>query len=146
MNAEQLKQDLNSTFPKLPVAVDYPFSSELTGVAIKADSLILMPHGLPFFDEYESSVTHDDGIHSGFAESLGSGRTSRLSSNGCSRPGSRPTRRPKQPNSFAGAAVLRVVRFWITTAPRNLDSLSTSGARIPSIEPQRVRGENQTQR
>lgn len=70
MNAEQLKHDLNSTFPKLTVAVDYPFSSELTGVAIKADSLILMPDGLPFFGEYESSVTHDDGIHSGFAEWL----------------------------------------------------------------------------
>ncbi|WP_155627484.1 hypothetical protein [Burkholderia cepacia] len=78
--------------------------------------------------------------------SLGSGRTSRLSSNGCSRSGSRPTRRRKQANSFAGAAALRVVRFWITTAPRNLDSLSTSEARIPSIEPQGGRGENQIQR
>ncbi|AXF07298.1 hypothetical protein CUJ91_04710 [Paraburkholderia graminis] len=67
MNEQQLIRDLRATFPKLNVEFDYPFSTELVGVAMRADPSTTMPDGLPIFDDYAGVETHDDGVHSGFA-------------------------------------------------------------------------------
>lgn len=67
MTESQLMQDIKATFPGFHVEIDYPFSNELVGIAIKADTSVLMPDGMPVFDDYGPEHSYDDGVHSGFS-------------------------------------------------------------------------------
>ena len=67
MTEEQLMRDLKATFPLIHVELDYAFSTELVGLALKADTSVTMPDGLPVFDDYGPEHSYDDGVHSGFS-------------------------------------------------------------------------------
>ncbi|MFM0020895.1 hypothetical protein [Paraburkholderia azotifigens] len=66
MTEQQLMQDLTATFPGLRAEVNYPFSTELVGLALKADTSVLMPDGQPIFDDFGCERDHDNGVHVGF--------------------------------------------------------------------------------